>query len=108
MGLDVYAVLASFVAPPLAGAYLLRKAGCGWGRVAFGSAMFFAVRRQGQEGDARGRRRSGARRRIAVDLGTTGPWVWRRNDPPASGLLAIGGCVNRRPACDGDGRSSAL
>jgi len=43
MGLDVYAVLASFVAPPLAGAYLLRKAGCGRGRMAFGSAMFFAV-----------------------------------------------------------------
>ncbi|MBF0324222.1 MAG: hypothetical protein HQL42_04045 [Alphaproteobacteria bacterium] len=43
MGLEVYAVLASCLVPPLAGGYLLRKAGCGWGRVAFGGLMCFAI-----------------------------------------------------------------
>ncbi|HLO76519.1 MAG TPA: hypothetical protein VK196_08700 [Magnetospirillum sp.] len=43
MGLGEYGVLASFLLPPLAGGYLLRRAGCGWGRVVFGGLICFAI-----------------------------------------------------------------
>lgn len=43
MGLGEYGVLASFLLPPLAGGYLLHRAGCGWGRVVFGASICWAV-----------------------------------------------------------------
>lgn len=41
--MDTIAALASIFGPTIAGGYLLRLAGCHWRRVAFGSAMCFAI-----------------------------------------------------------------
>lgn len=42
-GMEFYALVSSLFLPPIIGAWLLRKAGCGWGRVLFGAAMCWAV-----------------------------------------------------------------
>ncbi|MDO8608253.1 MAG: hypothetical protein Q7R40_17090 [Phaeospirillum sp.] len=41
--MDTVAALVSIFGPTIAGGYLLRLAGCRWRRVAFGSAMCFAI-----------------------------------------------------------------